>query len=390
MIDRVLFVHNAYQHRGGEDTVVEAEIELLRSRGLDVDVYSRHNDEIRALSKAQVVVGTFWSGRANSEFAVRVNSFRPQVVHVHNTFPLISPSIYWVAEKLGVPVVQTLHNFRLLCAQAMFLKNGAVCESCLGRSMVSGVVNGCYRGSRAQSAVLVGALSMHRYLGSFERKVSKYIALNNFCRDKFIEGGLPADKIVVKPNFIDSVVVRDGERFGFLFVGRLSPEKGVSVLADAAIALRDIAPGFDEPISVVGDGADYEKIKNNSRICLKGFLGRNGVLDEMGRARALVLPSLWYENFPMTIVEAFASGLPVIASRMGAMTEIIENGVTGLLFEPGDSQDLARKIAWASRNADQMDRMGKEARRMYEQRFSADVNFKMLSDIYADVASKGC
>lgn len=379
---RILVVHNAYQYRGGEDTVVEAEAALLLSRGHEVDTWLRSNDEVREMSLPVLASGTLWSGRTTRELADRVRRSRPDVIHVHNTFPLISPSLYWAAARAGVPVVQTLHNFRLLCPQAMFLRQGRICEDCLGHAPWRGVARRCYRGSMPQSALLAGMLELHRALGTYTRKVSRFIALNGFCRDKFIQGGLPAGKIAVKPNFVaweDTRVPEPGsarERAGFLFVGRLSGEKGVAVLARAFAELT----GAD--LRVAGTGPEAERLQGLAGATLLGALPGEAVRAEMDRALALVMPSICYENFPRTLVEAYACGLPVIASRLGAMAELVRDGETGLLFEPGDAADLAAKMRWAQAHPEIMAAMGQAARAEYEAKYTPEINYRQLMAIY--------
>lgn len=303
-------------------------------------------------------------------------------MHVHNTFPLISPAVYWMAASKKIPVIQTLHNFRLLCPQAMFLLDGHVCEDCLGHSTWRAAVRGCYRGSKTQSAVLTGMLSLHRALGTYQRKITRYIALNEFCRSKFIEGGLPARKIVVKPNFVDFDAPREEGRSRFLFVGRLSSEKGIDVLARAAAKVPEV------PILVAGTGPEAAALQATSSITMLGALGSEDVRRRMEAAVALVLPSIWYENFPRTLVEAFAAGLPVIASRLGALPELVEDGVTGLLFEPGNADQLASKLEWAQVNIDKMAEMGRRARARYEAEFTAERNYQQLMAIYQDAITE--
>jgi glycosyltransferase involved in cell wall biosynthesis len=373
---RALVVHNAYQHRGGEDTVVESEIALLRAHGHAVEIYTRSNDEVEGMSSLALARQTLWSDRTTREIAALIDRFRPDVIHAHNTFPLVSPSLYWAAARAGVPVVQTLHNFRLMCLNALFLREGSVCEDCMGQVPWRGVVRACYRGSRPASAALAGMLALHRGLGTYRNKVARYIALNEFCRGKFIEGGLPAERVVVKPNFVDFDAQVPALRAGLLYVGRLSVEKGIETLAAAMRALPDAS------LRVAGDGPEAGLFDGLDRATRLGSQPGEAVRGEMGRALALVVPSIWYENFPRTIVEAFACGLPVIASRIGALADIVTDGKTGLMFEPSNARDLADKLAWALAHPDEMVAMGRNARAQYEAEFSAEVNYRRLMTIY--------
>lgn len=374
---RVLIAHNRYQQRGGEDMVVEAEAALLRQHGHPVDCMWRDNHDVAGMSRWRLAGETLWSARSGREFAERVVAFRPDILHVHNSFPLISPSLYWAAASRGTPVVQTLHNFRLMCPQAMFLRSGRVCEDCQGRPPWRGVVHRCYRHSVAQSAVVAAMLSTHRCLGTYRSKVTRYIALNEFCRRKFVEGGLPGERISVKPNFVDIEDGPQAERAGGLFVGRLAEDKGIEVLAEAVqIAATQV--------TVVGAGPMQERIRGSDGIGLTGLLAHDEIADRMRRSSYLVMPSLWYENFPRTLVEAFACGLPVIASRLGALAELVDDGCTGLLFEPGSAADLARAIRWAEEHPQEMRRMGRLARAEYEAKYTPEKNYELLMAIYGD------
>lgn len=379
---KILIVHNAYQHRGGEDSVVEAEIELLRAHGHEVSTYLRTNDDIHNMGRIELVKQTLWSKRTASDVGALLATFRPDVIHVHNTFPLISPSLYWAADRLSIPVVQTLHNFRLFCIGALLMRDGKVCEDCVGKSPLRGVLRSCYRSSVSQSAVLGGMLIAHRALGTWKEKITRYIALNEFCRNKFVEGGLPGNKLVIKPNFVDFSPPEARERTGFLFVGRLSFEKGVDILAKAAQSLTDVS------IRIVGDGPERALLSNLPNVLCTGTLHGEAVRSEMSAAQVLVLPSIWYENFPRTLVEAFGCGLPVIASRIGALAELIEDGVTGLLFEPGDPVSLAKVMRWAVEHPEEMAAMGEAARAHYEANFTADRNYQQLLAIYREAIAE--
>jgi glycosyltransferase involved in cell wall biosynthesis len=383
MTKRILIVHSAYQQRGGEDTVVEQEIALLRANGHEVRVYARDNEEIKTRTMAGVGRELLWSSRTVAEVEGVVQNFFPDVIHAHNTFPLVSPSLYWVASRLRVPVVQTLHNFRLLCPQAMFLRDGRVCEDCLGGFPWSAIRHRCYRGSVAQSGALATMLGVHRALGSFRDKVTRYIALNEFCRHKFIEGGFPEHKICVKPNFLQAPDVGNSVRSGGVFVGRLAAEKGISLLLRALDSLPTVT------IDIVGDGPERAVATSHRATRCHGWLEREVVFGMMSSARYLVMPSLCYETFGLVAIEAFAHGLPVIASRLGAMAEAIDDGRTGLLFEAGSAPDLARVIAWAESHPDELRQMGINARREYEEKYTPEKNYRQLMAVYGDAIEAG-
>ena len=378
-IQRVLVVHNRYQQRGGEDAVVDDEVAMLRGAGLDVRLYERDNQDLATMPAAGAALQTLWSGRTAREVGALLDGFRPDVVHVHNMFPLVSPSVYAAAAKRNVALVQTLHNFRLLCPQAMLLRDGRPCEDCVGRVPWRAVAHGCYRGSRAQSAVLAAMLATQRAAGTWQRRIGRYIALNDFCRERFVAGGLPAARIRVKPNFVDLPQLAPMPRLGFLFVGRLSPEKGVQVLAEAA-SYEDLR----SPVRVAGSGPEESSLAGHPKLQLLGALSPASVYEEMRRAVALVLPSLCYESFPRTLAEAFALGLPVIASRLGAMAALVEDGRTGLLFEPGNAADLLAKLRWAENHPERMAAMGQAARRHYERHLGRAENLRLLLQIYAE------
>jgi len=374
---KILFVHNAYQNFGGEDAVVNSEIALLQAHGHEVELYKRHNDELHHLSSASAAVTTIWSRRSVDDINTVCDALRPDLIHVHNTFPLISPSIYWTASRNGIPVVQTLHNFRFLCPQGTFLRNGTICEDCLGKSPWRAVVRKCYRGSAPQSAVMVSMLGAHRTAGTYRNKVTRYIALSVFSRDRFIKGGLPAEQLRIKPNFVESGIQPDWrDRHGGLFVGRLSNEKGIETLLEA------VRIGANTDIEVIGCGPFEEAVAKCFEARYLGFLARDAIMNRMRSAAFLVVPSVCYEQLPTTILEAFSNGLPVVASRLGALIDIVQDGVTGLLFNPGDAADLAAKIAWANAHPEEMRKMGRAARAEYEAKYTPSINYQMLMEIY--------
>ena len=379
---KILVAHNAYQRRGGEDAVVDSELQLLRDHGHEVHAYQRHNDELGDLNHARAAAGTLWSRRTTRELRELLGDLRPDVLHAHNTFPLISPSLYWAAAKAGVPVVQTVHNYRLACPQAMFLRDGRICEDCLGHVPWRAVQHACYRGSRSQTAVMVGMLQLHRALGTWQHKVARWIALSTFSRDKLVAAGLPAARIVVEGHAVDAVPEAAEPRRGLLFVGRLSPEKGIGVLA------RALALSSDLEIDVIGDGPERARLAGQPGVRLHGELPPPLVRRAMQRARALVLPSIVYEQFPRTLVEAFAAGLPVIASDLGALGELVQDGRSGLLFAAGDPRALAGRMRWALTHGDELAVLGEGARQVHAERHTPQRHHAALLRIYDEAIAE--
>src|SRR5882724_4502016 len=384
---KILVAHNAYQQPGGEDAVVAAEHRLLEAHGHVIVRYQRNNDELRNGGGLPLKAGfeTVWASRSFRDIKALIAKEEPDLAHFHNTLPLISPAAYYGCAEAGVPVVQTLHNYRLLCPSATLMRGGKVCEDCMGKSVAwPGVVHACYRKSRAVTAAVTSMLAVHRAMGTWRKKVDVYVALTEFARGKFVEGGLPAERIVVKPNF----VVRDpGAKIGTgtsaLYVGRLSEEKGPRVLLRAWARL-----GGGIPIKIAGDGPLREELRRQIGATgligaeLLGLLSPEKIAGLLHGARFLVFPSVWYEGFPMTIAEAFACGVPVIASRLGSMAEIVTDGKTGLHFTAGDDRDLAAKVEWAWTQAEEMEEMGRAARREFEEKYTSAANYKRLMEIY--------
>lgn len=379
---RVLIVHNRYRLAGGEDESVRQEIELLKKHGHQIAVLEADN---RALGRSgALLAGICGAWNPASYFRARriIRAFRPDVASVHNIVPQLSPSIYSAAHAEKVPVVQTLHNFRLLCPAATMSRNGRVCETCRGRTFAwLGVAYGCYRGSRLATAAVAWTSAAHTLAGTWRRRIRLYIALTEFARRQFVSHGLPAGRIVVKPNFLLEDAGRGAGGENILFVGRLAPEKGIETLLKASRLL-----GSGVPLQILGDGPMRADVERHSRefanVQWLGWKSTGEVLALMQRSRLLVMPSLWYEGLPRTVIEAFATGLPVFASALGSLAELVDDGRTGRLFRPGDPEDLAAKIEWALSHPAELDAMRAAARAEYEAKYTAERNYGLLMDIF--------
>jgi glycosyltransferase involved in cell wall biosynthesis len=361
---------------------------MLEHAGHQVTTYCRSNwevDSYRGIRLVGLAKKTVWASDTRREFLRLLRQEKPDVVHVHNTFVMISPSIYSACSEAKVPVVQTLHNYRLLCPAATFFRDGKVCEECVQGSLWRGVRHACYRQSYSASAVVALMLASHRLRDTWKREISCFVALSEFARNKFIEGGLPQEKIFVKPNFVSpDPRARTSNGDYALFVGRLSPKKRVNTVLDAWKRLT-----LSIPILIIGGGAeDREQLEAQAagdglaNVHFKGQLPREQTLAAINNARFLVFASEWYENFPVTLVESFACSTPVICSRMGVMPEIVSDRTTGLHFTPGDPDDLARKVEWAWGHPAEMRAMGRDARKEYESKYTAEKNYPLLIDIY--------
>ena len=385
---RILLVHNFYLQPGGEDRVFSTEGALLEKKGHQVSRYTVHNRDTAKYGKTELLRNTLWNPRVYRDIRGIIKKERPEVIHFHNTFPLISPSAYYAARKEHLPVIQTLHNYRLLCSSAILYREGRTCEECIGRKVPwPGVYYGCYKENMAFSAGVAAMLTLHRSLGTWDRMVTSYIAMTEFARNKFIEGGLPAGKITVKPHFLDSDPgAGKGKGDYAIFVGRLSSEKGVETLLNA---WREL--GNTLKLKIVGDGPLAPRIKQvaqgNSNIEWLGSKSAREVYALMRNATCLIFPSEWYETFGLVVIEALAHGTPVIASRIGGVAEIVEHAKTGLLFMPGDQRDLIRQIHWLKNNPQQVSKMRQEARLRFLAKYSAECGYERLIATYEDAIS---
>ncbi len=403
---RLMQVHTAYTHPGGEDAVAAAEAALLRSRGHEVLEFRASNAEVLAggrLSTLRALADSVWNRRAYERMRQQIRKSHPSLIHVHNVWFALSPSVLAAAKDEGVPTVMTLHNFRLVCPGAYLMRGGKPCEVCLGRSPWHGVFRRCYRGSALQTALVARMIGHNRRRGTWANLVDAYIALTGFCRDVFVRGGLPAEKIVVKPNFVDlgpgaldlgpcpqaqsPKPKAQSPKGRALFVGRLSPEKGVRTLLAAWPKVREQAP--EAELRIVGDGPERPALERLSArtggVSFAGQVSHKEVLREIESSACLVMPSECYETFGRAIIEAYACGRPVVASRLGSMAELVRDGETGLLSPPGDPDTLATKLLALLKDPSLCARMGRAARAEYEARYTPERNYEQLMRIYSRV-----
>lgn len=383
---KVLRIHNCYLEKGGEDAVLCSEIEMLKRFGHDVILYTPSNSEIKDFSlygKLRFLIkDIIWSKKTYDEIKKLVKREKPDIAHIHNIFVMVSPSVYYALNEEDIPIVQSLHNFRLFCPGGVFYRNGKICEECNSRNFIPSIVHRCWRNSFILTFFLARMLKIHHRRKTFQNKISIFIASSEFSKNKFIEAGLPEDKIFVKPNFVDLKIEREKNRENYaLYIGRLANYKGIYTLISACEKVPD------SHIKIIGDGPLYKELKEKvKKINCIELLGRvpsdKTVVEYMKKSRFIIYPSECYENIPRTIVEAFACGVPVITSRLGARAEIVEDGRTGLHFTPGDSEELASKIEWAWKNPERIEEMGKQAREEYEEAYTVEKNYSILMKIY--------
>jgi glycosyltransferase involved in cell wall biosynthesis len=378
----VLVVHNRYREPGGEDRVVELETSLLERHGHTVVPYILDNASIADGNPLALAARTIWNRAVHDELRAAILRARIDVVHVHNTLPLVSPAAYYAAAATRVPVIQTLHNYRMICPSAVLLRDGRPCVTCVGHAPLAAIRHACYRGSRTATAAVSAMLIVHRAAGTWQRRVDTYIAPTEFVRGMFVAGGLPSDRIVVKPHFVDpDPGVGWGHGRYALFVGRLSPEKGLDTLIAAWSRLQ--AP---VPLRIVGDGPLAPLVADAAaRIPGITWLGRRNRAEVqvlMADAALLILPSIFFETFGQVAIEAFAAGTPVLASSGGAAAELITPGRSGVLVRAGDPDALARKVDELFSSPTRLLGMRGAARLEYETRFTADANYQQLIAIY--------
>jgi glycosyltransferase involved in cell wall biosynthesis len=380
---RVLHVHNFYQLPGGEDQSFAATGAMLENHGHEVIRYTLRSDVIAEIGRLAAARKALWNGSVHRELRQLIRTVRPEVAHFENTFPLVSPAAYYACHAEGVPVVQTLRNFRMVCPSGLLYRDGHVCEDCLRRwAPWPGVRHGCYKGSSSGTAVVAAMITVHRVMGTWSERVDAYVALNEFVRAKFIEAGFEPGKIHVNPNFLAfDPGPGEGEGGYALFAGRLSPEKGVGTLL---AAWNDLAGEL--PLKILGDGPEVHQVieaaARHPKIEWLGWRPGDEVLPLVGSAKVVIVPSACYETFNRTQLEAFAKGTPVVASRRGSMQAIVDHGRTGLLFAPGDPGDLIRQVRRLLSSPEAYAQMRLAARQEFENRYTTGLSHDRLVRIY--------
>jgi glycosyltransferase involved in cell wall biosynthesis len=387
---RVLIVHGAYQQFGGEDSVVRAERELLERHGDEVLLYTRHNDEIKqfsAFEKASFFPQTVYSWKSSGEIADVVRSFQPDVAFVHNVLPLLSPSVYHKLHALGVPAVQVLHNFRPFCPNGFYYTQGQICEACRGGNYLNAIRKRCYKDSYALSALYALTMGSNRLAGMVD-KIAGFICLTEFFKIKMQEAGVPDSKLFVRPNFVYAPpLTANGNDAGnyALYMGRLSPEKGCWTLIHAFEQMPQVA------LKILGTGPveqelkDYVSAKGLGNIQFLGFKSGDEKWQLLRNSLCLVVPSEWYENFPVTVLEAYMASKPVVASRMGGLPYIVEDGKSGLLFESGKVDELVQKIQQLVNDPAGAVRMGACGRRFSETKYGPEQGYSNLMKVFSQV-----
>jgi glycosyltransferase involved in cell wall biosynthesis len=382
---RILMAHNRYQQPGGEDQVFGAEADLLASHGHNVVRYELHNDSIKSTGRLALAWNTIWNSETANEVRGLVRDNKIEVAHFHNTFPVMSPSVYRAARDAGAAVVQTLHNFRLICPSSTLFRNGKICNDCVGKSIAwPSVLHACYRGDRLATATTAAMIALHKARGTWTSDVDAYVALSEFNRTLLCRAGFSPDSIFVKSNFLESDPGPGrAERAGAVFAGRLIPEKGILTLLKA---WERIGPRL--PLTIFGDGPLRNEVESaakasNGGITWLGWRSRSEIDAALGAASLTICPSIWVEAGPLSVIESFARGTPVVASRLGSLAEFVESGRSGYLFEPGNSAALVEAIEDFLRLPDSGLKMGENAREVFLKTYSADLANDNLLELYA-------
>ena len=378
---KILQIHNEYIYKGGEETVVDEERNLLLKN--DYKVYQlirKNNEEIVSLSqKLNVAKNLSYSKKSYQIIEKEIIKIKPDIAHIHNTFPLWTFSVIDACKKLKIPVVMTAHNFRLICAKGVFYKDQQICEKCLWSSPFNAVKYGCFQNSIIKSIPVSYLINKTKRGLNIINKLNKLIVLTDFAKKKFLEAKFPENKIIIKPNFISSKsdIEINHKTKDFIYASRLSEEKGI-------IDLINAHKQFKFNLKICGDGPLKNFVNQQKKINYLGFLSDNGVNRELAKSKFLIFPSKWYEGFPTIILKAFLFETVVLAPELGSIPTIIKDGYNGILFKPNNIEDLINKIKWALSNDEKCNQIKDNAKKKFNLKYTEEVNFNILKKIYED------
>ncbi len=388
---RILQLHNKYQQYGGEDTVVLSEYHLLKKNGQQVEqlFFDNRNISSSIYDKLKAGLSSVFSFSSAKKVEQKIIQFKPDIIHVHNFFPLLSPSIFYIAKKNKIPIIITIHNYRLICANALLYRNKHICEDCVHKLIpLSGILHKCYRSSFIQSAAVTIMSSFHKILGTWKNKVNMYIVLTEFGKNKFIKSSLnlPISKVIVKPNFAEDFGFGNNRREDYyVFFGRLSEEKGIDILLESV-------KFYNYKLKIMGDGPLRElvqqKVIDNSNIEYLGFKDKDFIISQLKNSRGLIVPSIWYEGLPLSIIETLSTGTPIIFSDIPSFMEILTNNYNGFHFKTDDSNDLAQKVKQMDVNIENLNYLYLNARQTYLEKYTPEKNYDDLMNIYQNVIHK--
>lgn len=382
--EKVLLVHNYYKIPGGEDSVVANEKQMLEENGHQVVFYSRHNNELDSMSKVQKLLlpfNTIFNFKTIKDIVKIIKTEKIDIVHVHNTLTLISPAVFYAAVFCKVPVVQTIHNFRMLCPGATFYRDGNICEDCVNKGLKCAIKHKCYRGSLLQTLLCVISTKIHRFTGIYKK--INYICLTEFNKEKLLllnkgkRKVIDENKVFIKPNFtFESKYQRLENEDYYLFIGRVEQIKGLDLLLDAFAMMPD------KKLRIAGTGTELEYYKKSAtpNVSFLGFLDREGLSLQLAKAKAVIVPSQWYETFGMIIAEAYSAHCPVIVGDIGNIAGLVEDGKTGIKFKYNDSNALVEAIS----RMEKSDLMGEKSFVKFKNEFSQSVNYRLLRNIYEE------
>lgn len=391
-IMRILLIHNFYKFFAGEDSIALREKDLLEKNGNEVFFYTRDNketDNYNLIQKINFFSETIYSRRTEKDIKKIIRDFKPDVAYTHNIFPLISPSVFHTLYKEKIPCIQNVQDYRWLCPNGVFFIQNRVCERCKNGAFWNAVRFKCFRDSFLLSGLYATTISVNRYREIF-KKVDAFLCTTEFNKKKLLEAGIEEKRLFIKPNYLDISHIEPSYGKGdyIIFLGRLSPEKGLWTLIYAFERLKDLK------LTIVGTGPLEEPIKNYiymnkiKNISIEGFkkgLEKDNLLKN---ALFMVFPSQWYEHFPIVLLEAFAFGKPVVASDIGNMPLIVKNEKSGLLFKTGNVDDLIEKIKKLEHNPSEILKMGMYARKKIESDYTAEVNYRIMMSIFKKVSNK--